>query len=181
MSGIKENAACRCSFQANKRWRCTVGAAFCTPHLHIDLSRIQSCRNFHASPPERDDETNPTSFDQMKIFTQAIFQCHISLSLIHEIVLSHWYHLSSLSHAAGLFRPLSSCSRGDGCLRGTSVNQRLKKTMLHSQLQSATKKHMNLPETGNNQDAQSYLSAAHWYAHICALRLSLPLKFQLFI
>lgn len=61
--------------------------------------RELSHRNLHAFPQEREDETNLGPFVQIKLFSQAIFQCHISLSLIHEVDLSHWYHLSSSSQA----------------------------------------------------------------------------------
>lgn len=71
----------------------------------------QPCSNSSAFPHERDDETNSGPFDQMKLFSQAIFQCHISLCLIHEVGLSHWHHLSSSSRATGLSWPLSSRSR----------------------------------------------------------------------
>lgn len=47
----------------------------------------------------------------MKLFSQAIFQCHIPLCLIHEVGVSHWHHLSSSSQATGLPWPLSSSTR----------------------------------------------------------------------
>lgn len=74
-----------------------------SPLRYFQWSReAQSCGKLRCfSPHERDDETNPAPFDQMKLFTQAIFQCHISLCLIHEVGLSRWRHLSSSSQATG--------------------------------------------------------------------------------
>lgn len=75
---------------------------FCFPYLS---RKAQSCRDSRA------DEANPGPFVQMKLFSRAIFQCHIYLCLIHEVGLSRWRHLSSSSGAAGLSWPLSCCSR----------------------------------------------------------------------
>lgn len=36
-------------------------------------------------PHERDDETNPEQFDQVKRLSRAIFHCQISLWLIYEL------------------------------------------------------------------------------------------------
>lgn len=46
---------------------------FCLP---LVSEEAQSCS-------ERDDVANPWPFDQMKLFSQSIFRCHISLGLIH--------------------------------------------------------------------------------------------------
>lgn len=82
------------------------------PDLCLASCRARSCRKIlRPSPRERDDETNPGPFDQMKLFSQAIFQCHTPLCLIHEVGVSHWHHLSSSSQATGLSWPLSSSTR----------------------------------------------------------------------
>lgn len=105
--------ACGYSVQVNMTW----SLIFSILHPRSSICYFkwsqdaQSCSNPCAFPRERDDETNPGSFDQMKLFSQAIFQCHISLRLIHEVNLSHWHHLSSSSRVSRLSWPLSSLSR----------------------------------------------------------------------
>lgn len=105
--------ACGCSPQVNKTWSVVLSVLHHTslPCYFERSQEAQSCSNSGAIPHGRDDETNPGPFDQMKLFSQAIFQCHISLCLIHEVGLSHWHHLSSSSRATGLSWPLSSRSR----------------------------------------------------------------------
>lgn len=84
---------------------------------------------------ERDDETNPEPFDQIKLFSQAIFQRHISSSLIREVVSSHWHHLSSSSQAPGCsyrraVTPVRPMLHGNSCQSKTRED----KLDFHSQM-----------------------------------------------
>lgn len=99
----------RFSSLVNKTW--TVIFSFSVSPFSSEVRKLSHVATVVLFPREKDDETNPEPFDQMKLFSQAIFQCHISLCLIHEVGLSRWHHLSSSSRFTGLSWPLSSRSR----------------------------------------------------------------------
>lgn len=122
--------ACGCSNKLGKTW------------LLCHFWWCQEAGLLCFSPWEPDDKTDLGACDQGKLFSQAIFQCHCSLCLIHEVSLSGWYHLSSSSLSTRLSWPLSSCSSGDRW--GKSVNQRLEEDLLHFHPRLTTKKSVNL-------------------------------------
>lgn len=112
--------------------------------LFLDVRKVGHAETTMISPHERDDETNPSPFDHVKLLTWAIFHCQISSWLIREVV---FFPLaSSIIITSGYQSVLTSehwFSR-DQWLRETSVNQRLIKASSHLHTQSTTKMLMNL-------------------------------------
>lgn len=99
----------------------------------------------------------------MKLFSQAIFQCHIPLCLIHEVGVSHWHHLSSSSGqgsywALGRLMPQRNICQSGACGSWAAFPSSINQTKL-----------MNLPLRLVLMPVQAWEHTGDGCMHACML------------